>query len=147
MVTLEEMLLAPDVQPKVLDDCDSLIGQELSEKGGISGNAIKLAYKTVNTFKPDHIRYLMGEMLPQMVGQLEPFWADFQAAGGPEFGDYLAKRGGEVSEALLQVTDARAEGSGRPVMIKAYGSVRGSAAKHVEAALPRLGGMVGKYAS
>ena len=147
MATLEEMLLTPDVQPKVLDDCDTLIGQELSEKGGISGNAIKLAYKTVNTFKPDHIRYLMGEMLPQMVGKLEPFWADFQAAGGSEFGDYLAKRGGEVSEALLQVTDARAEGSGRPVMIKAYGSVRGSAAKHVEAALPRLGGMGGKNAN
>lgn len=147
MATLEEMLLAPEVQPKVLDDCEALIGQELSEKGGISGNAIKVAYKTVNTVKPHHVRYLMGEMLPLMVGKLEPFWTDFQAAGGSEFGDYLAKRGGEVSEALLQVTDARAESSGRPLMIKAYNSVRGSAAKHVEAALPRLGEMVGKYAN
>ena len=147
MATLGEMLLTPDVQPKVLADCETLIEQELSEKGGISGNAIKLAYKTVNTFKPDHVRYLMGEMLPQMVGKLEPFWADFQTAGGSEFGDYLAKRGSEVSEALLQVTDARAEGSGRPIIVRAYGSVRGGAAKHIEIALPRLGGMVGKYAN
>jgi hypothetical protein len=51
-----------------------------------------------------------------------------------------------ASEALLSVTDARAAASGRPTIIKAYGSVRGSAVKHVEAALPRVGDLVLKYA-
>ena len=49
-----------------------------------------------------------------MVDQLEPYWADFSTSGGSEFGDYLAKRGPEVSEALLSVTDARAAASSRP---------------------------------
>ena len=147
MATLEEMLLAPDVQPKVLDDCETLIEQELSEKSGVSGNAVKLAHKVVTSFAPGYYRKTLADLLPPMVAKLEPFWADFQTAGGSEFGDYLAKRGSEVSEALLQVTDARAEGSDRPIIIRAYGSVRGAAAKHIEIALPRLGGMVGKYAN
>jgi hypothetical protein len=85
-------------------------------------------------------------MLPLLVGKLEPYWADFSTSGGSEFGDYLAKRGGEVSQALLSVTDALAALSGRRVIIKAYRTVRSSAAKHVEAALPRVGDLVLKYA-
>jgi hypothetical protein len=144
--TLQETLLAPDTRPKLLADCYLLLEQEVSEKSGIAGTAVKLAYKTVNTFMPGHIRHMVGELLPQMLAELEPYWEDFSASGGSEFGDYLAKRGDEVSESLLSVTDARAAGSGRPVVIKAYGSVRGNARKHIEAALPQVGDLVLKYA-
>jgi hypothetical protein len=145
--TLQEILLAPDTRPKVIADCYMLIEQEVSGKSGVSGTAVKLAYKTVNTFMPGHIRHMVEKMLPEMVGELEPYWADFKAAGGSEFGDYLAKRGEEVSEALLSMTDARAAASGRPTIIKAYRAVRGSAVKHVEAALPHVGDLVLKYAA
>jgi hypothetical protein len=131
--TLQEILLAPDTQPQVMADCYTLIEQELSDKSGISGAAVKLAYKTVNAFMPGHVRHMVGVLLPDMVGQLEPFWVDFSASGSSGFGDYLVKRGDEVTEALLSV-------------IKAYGSVRGSAVKHVGAALPRVGDLVLKYA-
>jgi len=81
-----------------------------------------------------------------MAGKLKPYRADFNTSGGSELGDYLAKRGEGVSEALLLVTGARAAASGRPTVIKAYGAVRGGAAKHVEAALPHVGDLVLKYA-
>ena len=81
-----------------------------------------------------------------MLDQLEPYWEEFSTSGGSEFGDYLAKRGEEVSESLLSVTDARAAASGRPTVIKAYRSVRRNARKHVEAALPQVGDLVLKYA-
>jgi hypothetical protein len=144
--TLQEILLGPDTRPKVIADCYALIQQEISEKSGVSGTAVKLAYKTVNTFMPGHIRTMVGKLLPDMVDQLEPFWAGFSNSGGSGFGDYLAKRGGEVAQALLAVTDAKAGSSGRPAIVKAYGSVRGSAARHIEAALPRVGDLVMKYA-
>ena len=80
-----------------------------------------------------------------MTEELEPYWSDFGTSGGAEFGDYLAKRGDEVAEALLSVTDARAAASGRPTIIKAYRTVRGHAAKHVVAALPQVGAMVQTY--
>ena len=144
--TLQEILLTPDTQPKVIADCHTLIQEEISEKSGISGTTVKVAYKTVNTFAPGHLHYLLESLLPGMVGQLEPYWADFSASGGSEFGDYLAKRGDEVAEALLSVTDARAAASERATIIRAYRSVRGSAAKHVQAALPHVGDLVLKYA-
>ena len=145
--TLQEILLTPETQPQVTDDCFRLLEQELSDKSGVSGTAVKLAYKTVNAFMPGHVHHMVGKMLPDMVVKLEPFWADFRTSGGSEFGDYLAKRGDEVAEALLTVTDARAANSGRPTVIKAYRSVRGSGVKHVQAALPRVGDLVMKYAA
>lgn len=144
--TLQEILLAPDTQPQVTTDCYTLLEQELSDKSGVSGTAVKLAYKTVNTFMPGHVRFMVGALIPDMVVKLDPFWAEFRTSGGSEFGDYLAKRGDEVAEALLTVTDARAAASGRPAVIKAYRSVRGSAVKHVQAALPRVGDLVMKHA-
>ncbi len=144
--TLQEILLAPDTRPKVIADCYTLIEQEVADKSGISGAAVKLAYKTVTTFAPGHIRYMVESLLPQMVDELEPYWAEFSTAGGAEFGDYLAKRGEEVAQDLLSVTDDRAAASGRPTVIRAYRTVRGSAAKHVETALPHVGDLVLKYA-
>jgi hypothetical protein len=144
--TLREFLLAPSTKPMVIGDCYALIGQQVAQMSGVSGTAVKLAYKTVNTFKPGHIRFMVGSLLPEMVEKLEAYWADFTISGGSEFGDYLAKRSDEVAEGLLAVTDARAAESGRPTIIKAYGTVRGSAGRHIQAALPRVGDLVLKYA-
>ena len=145
--TLQEILLAPDNQPQVIADCYKLVEQEVASMSGISGTAIKVAYKTVIRFAPGHVRFMVESLLPQMVDNLQPFWADFNTSGGSDFGDYLTKRGEEVSDALLSVTDARAAASDRPTIIKAYSSVRGSAARHVEAALPQVGNLVTKHAA
>jgi hypothetical protein len=145
--TLREILLTPDTEPKVIADTLTLIDQELSDKSGVSAAALKLAYKTVTSFAPGYFHKTLRDLLPQVADRLQPFWADFRAAGGSEFGDYLSKRGEEVSEALLSVTDAMRARSNRATIIRAYNAVRGGARKHIEAALPRLGGLVMKYAS
>jgi hypothetical protein len=145
--TLAESLLSQDNRPKVIADCFTLIEQEVSAMSGITGTAVKIAYKTVNAFMPGHVRFMVGSLLPDMIGKLEPYWADFGSARGDQFGDYLAQRGEDVAEALLSVTDARAAASGRPTIIKAYGAVRKGAVRHVEAALPRVGDLVMKYAA
>ncbi len=108
---------------------------------------MRLAYKSVNTFLPGHIRRMVQSLLPQLVEKLEPYWVDFRASGSGEFGDYMAKRGEEVSQALLSVTDACAAESANPVVIKTYNTVRGSASRHVEAALPRVGDLVQTHAT
>ena len=145
--TLQQILLAPDTEPLVTADCLKLIEQEVSTMSGVSGTAVKLAYKTASTFASGYLKSTVEDLIPDMVAALEPYWADFSASGAAEFGDYLVKRGDEVSEALLSVTDARAEYSQRPAILKAYHAVRGGAARHVTAALPNLGSMVEKYAA
>jgi hypothetical protein len=146
MATMQDILLSPENKPHVMDDCLTLLDQEVASKSGISGTAVKLAYKTANTFASGYLRSMVELLAPDMIIQLEPYWADFTASGAGDFGDYLVKHGDEVSEALLAVTDKRAETSTRPAILKAYKTVRGSASKHVTAALPALGALVQKYA-
>jgi hypothetical protein len=140
--TLQEILLAPDVRPNVVADGVTLVEEEVSEKGLI----IKGAYKTVTTFASGIIHDAVDTLLPDMLVKLQPFWSDFNAAGGGSFGDYLVKNGEAASEALLSVTDERAKNSDRAPIRKAYNAVRPSGVKNVEAALPRLGALVQKYA-
>lgn len=145
--SLPELLLAPQTRPAVVADCCALIDQQVSEMSGISGTAVKLAHRAVVAFAPGHVKYIIETLLPQMADKLEPYWQEFRLSGGSDFGDYLSKRSDEVSEALLSVTDARAAASQRPVIIRAYKSVRGNATPHIKAALPAVGALVGKHAA
>jgi hypothetical protein len=144
MATLQQVLLAPEIMPHVVADVQTMIDGEINGKSGLSGTGLKVAYKAVTSFASGYYQSVVEAMLPDMVAQLEPFWADFALTGG-HFGDYLAKRGDEVAEALLSVTDQMARESERAVVVKAYNAVRGGAAKNIEAALPNLGALVQKH--
>jgi hypothetical protein len=144
---LSDILLEDGALKRIVADTQAVVEQELATKSGLSAGAVKLAYKAVTSFAPGYYEKTVELMIPDMLYQLQPFWADFQAAGGGSFGDYLAKRSEEVGPALLKVTDSMAEDSQRPVIVKAYRTVRGSAQKHIEASLPALGALVEKYAA
>ena len=115
MPTLQETLLAPGVRPHVIADCEKLVDREVAEMSGVTGTAVRLAYKTVRTFDAGHIPAMIETILPS------------------------------VAEALLAITDSRQRASSRATIVKAYKTVRGSAVKHVKAALPALGALVQKY--
>jgi hypothetical protein len=147
MGTLQETLLAPRIRPLVVADCELLVDHEVADLSGVTGAAVRLAYKTVRTFDARHIRGMIGSLLPDVSSALQPYWTSFttqQPASG-DFGGFLAAREDEVAEALLAVTDERRRLSERPAIVKAYNTVRGSAVKHVKAALPALGALVEKY--
>ncbi len=144
--TLQEMLFAPEIRSQLIADCQALVEQELATKSGMSATGIKVAYKAVTTFAPGYYQDVIVSMVPPIADQLQPFWADFNASGGSDFGDYLSKRSEEVTEALLSVTDSRAAQSQHASVVKAYTAVRGSAGTNIAAALPSLGAMLAKYA-
>jgi hypothetical protein len=147
MPTLQETLLAPDVQPHVVTDCAELVEREVAELSGVTGTAVRLAYKTVRTFDAGHIPAMIETILPNVASALQPYWESFTAEFpvGGDFGGYLASRDEEVAESLLAITDGRQRASSRATIVKAYKTVRGSAVKHVKAALPALGALVQKY--
>jgi hypothetical protein len=146
MATLSEKILTPEVEPKFAADCQALIDGEVGGSRGISGTAIKAAYKVAATFAPGYYSATIRSILPDMLDALEPFWADFLESGTAEFGDYLAKHGAEASDALLRVTDRMADVSGRAAIVRAYKLVRAGAGKNIEAALPALGALLQRYA-
>jgi hypothetical protein len=142
-MTLQESLLNPTNRPQVVKDCVALIDEQV----GDSGLIVKGAYKVVTTFKSGIIEDAVDTLVDDFVARLEPFHADFVAAGGGSFGDYLSARGPEVANALLGVTDDRAANSDRATLKKAYEKVRPSGAENIEKALPKLGKLVEKYTS
>ena len=149
MATLQEMLLAPDAQPRVVADSEALVTNQVAEMSGVTGAAIKLAYATVRKFDANHIHGMIETILPNVADALQPYWAQFSAEYTPssgDFGGYLASRDEEVSEALLAITDRRRDNSSRPTIVKAYNTIRGRAGKQVKAALPALGTLIQKYA-
>lgn len=148
MRTLQETLLAPGTQPRVIADCEKLVDKELADMPGVTGAAVRLAHKTVNTFDSGHIPAMIGTILPNVADALQPYWTGFAAdpaGNGGDFGVYLAGREDEVADALLAITDSRQRASSRATIVKAYKTVRGSAIKHVKAALPALGQLVQGY--
>lgn len=143
--TLAQMLLGPNTLPQVVSDCQALVDHEISSKSGVSATAVKMAYKAVTAFAPGYYQHALSAMLPGFTEQLEPYWHDFQYSGGANFGDYLAKRGEEVSESLLVVTDQLAGTSQKAAVVRAYKTVRSGASKNIETALPNLGDLIQRY--
>ena len=146
MPTLTEMLLAPGNRPKVIADCTQLINEEVDSKGGLTGLAVKGAYALVKAVKPGFINEAVDHMLDDFVKRLEPFWADAQAKNEP-IGALLNARAPQVADALLTISDDRAAKSTNNTLKKAYEKLRPTGKKHVEAAVPRIGRLVQKYAS
>ncbi len=145
--TLADILQADGAAQQINADCQALVEQELSVKSGVSATVLKASYKVATTLAPGWYESMIGRMVPKMMQQLQPYWTGFNSASGGQFGDYLVERGPEVAEALLGVTDAMAERSGRKTIRRAYGAVRGGAAEHIRSALPSVGALVEKYAA
>lgn len=146
VAALSESLLDDAKRPAFLADAVEVLDAEVSDKGGASGLAVKGGYAAVKKISPTIVPDALESLAPKLLEQLEPFWAEYTASGAGTFADLLAGKSDEVAEALLVVTDSRAEASTRPALKKVYSSMRGSAKKHVIEALPRLGDLVQKHA-
>jgi hypothetical protein len=146
MPNLNDILLVPGNRPKVIADCAKLIEEEVDSKGGLTGFAVKAAFAVVKAVKPGFVTEAVDHMLDDFVSRLEPFWADAQAKNEP-IGALLNARAGQVSDALLAISDERAAKSTNNTLKKAYEKLRPTGKKHVEAAVPRIGRLIAKYTS
>ncbi|KFZ83490.1 hypothetical protein ED92_06200 [Amycolatopsis sp. MJM2582] len=145
--TLKEILLDSSRRPAVVSDFEGLVDAEVSDKGGVSGAVVKTGFAAVKKIKPGIIPAAVDTLLDDFTGALEPFYGDYKAKGGNDFGAYLVGRSDEASDALLSVTDARAEKSSRDSIKKVYSKLRPNGKKNVEEALPRLGQLIDKHAA
>lgn len=145
MTTLLEKLPLPEKREAILDDCQRLLDAEVARKKGMGGLAIKAGYKVLKSFKPGAVRGSIDGLLDDFIGALEPFHADFAAAGQGTFGAHLKARTGEVAEALVGVTDQRADRSKHKTLVRGYRRLRPSAVRHVTEAVPGLADLFDRY--
>jgi hypothetical protein len=146
MPTLKDILLVEGNRPKVIADCAKLIEEEVDSKGGLTGLAVKAAFAVVKAVKPGFVTEAVDHMLDDFVGRLEPFWAEAQSKNEP-VGSLMNARTAAVADALLGITDERAARAQNQTLKKAYEKLRPTGKKHVEAAVPRIGRLIAKYAS
>jgi hypothetical protein len=145
MPTLPEILNSDAKKGSVVDDCCVLIDDEVSDKGGISGLAIKAGYAAVKGIKPGFVKHVVADLLPEFAAALDPIYQEGTAKSRPA-GEYFAANASRVADALLGITDAKAAKSKSGVVKGTYEKLRGSAKKNVESAVPRLGRLVQKHA-
>ena len=144
-VTLKAALLDSDKRGFVVTDLETLVDDEVKDKSGLSGGMIKTGYAAVKKIKPGIIWGAIDTLLDEFVEALEPHWTAYQASGTSGLGTYLAEHPQPVSEALLGVTDRRAEASNRQAVTSVYSKLRPKGQENVIAALPRLGAVMEKH--
>jgi hypothetical protein len=144
MGTLVDALTAEAKKKDVVKDCCDLIDAEVKEKGGISGLAIKAGYGTVKGIKPGFVEKAVEDLLPEFARVLDPIYADAKSQN-KEVSTYFSSNSERVADALLSITDAKAQRAKSGVAKSAYDKLRGSAKKNVEQAVPRLGKLIAKY--
>jgi hypothetical protein len=143
MSTLNELLAQPGTRTQVVADCEKLIEEEVGSKG-LMGIPIKAAYAIVKAVKPGFVPEVIDHMLDDFSSRLDPLYQQAKARNEP-VSAHFSSRPGEVAEALLAITDARAQRAKNQAIKGAYEKLRGSAKKHVEAAVPRIGRLIEKH--
>jgi len=146
MASLREQLGNGDKRQQVVDDACKVLDQEVADKGGISGLAIKGAYKIVQGVKPGFVREAVDGLLDDFLDALDPLYQE-AAAKKVNAGSYLRDNSSRAADALLAITDARAQRAKSQVVRGAYEKLRPMAKKQVEAAMPRLGDLLGRLAA
>lgn len=146
MATLREQAENPEKRKLIIKDALQVLDQEVDDKTGLGGMAVKAAYKLVKGISPGFLEQVVNHLLDDFLDAIEPMYRealDKQRAPG----DYLVEHKVRMANSLLGVTDRRAVNAQRAVIKKTYDKLRPSAQKHVEAAAPRLGWLLGRHAT
>lgn len=146
MPSLPEVLTQETKTQAVIDDCCALLDQEVGDKGGLSGLAIKAGYSAVKGIKPGFIRAAVHDLLPEFAQALDPIFQEAKGKGIAVSTHFMGNSS-RVADALLAITDERARRSQSGLVKGTYEKLRGTAKKNVEAAVPRLSRVIEKHTS
>lgn len=144
MATLLELLGTPPKRAAVIDDALRVLDAEVDDKSGLSGIAIKTAFKLVRGISPDFLRGTVDHLLDDFLKALDPIYQE-AVQRGIDARQHMTNNPSRVADLLLAITDARAARAKNQVVKKAYEKLRDGAKKHVEAAVPRLGDMFARH--
>lgn len=145
--SLEEALGEADVRPNIVNDTVRVIDQEVERKSGITGMALRAGYAFVSKLQGGQmVPKAVDGLLDEFASAIQPLHAAYQEQGGTGgFGPFLVARKAEASNALLAITDKRAERHDNRALVSAYRKLRPTAIRHVEEALPAVGGLIDRY--
>jgi hypothetical protein len=142
---LKELLGGETTRPRVIDEAERVLDEEVCGKSGLTGMAIKAAYRVVQSVKPGFVREVIDALLDDFLDAMDPLYQE-ALREGRQPGQYLEAHATRTADALLAVTDRRKDKAQRVAIRKAYEKLRPIAHKQVVAAVPRLARMVDRLA-
>ena len=145
VATLREIVLTEEKKPEVFADAQGLLDSEVKKKKGVSGLAVRAGYRLVKTFKRGFLKKVISDLMPEFCDALEPLHEKHLKMSKGSFSDYLQSHQEQVAEALLSVTDGKAEQSTNKTIKKTYHKLRGSAERNVKEAIPGLAVLLDKH--
>lgn len=146
MGALSEVIKDNSKRRAVVDDGVLAIEAEVKGKSGLSGMAVKGGYKVVKNLKPGFVGQALDHLLDDFAAKIDPFYDAYKASGQSDIVAYFKGRDQEIANALLGVTDARAQRARNKSVARAYGKLRPMAVGHVCEAMPRVAKLVEKHA-
>ncbi len=126
-------------------DCTQLIDEQVSAKTGLSGMALKTAYKVIKGLGHDYIPGAIGRLLPDTLSALNPIWTEATQNGDPVA--YLSQHSDRTADIILSTTDARIIKHGSGLVGSSYKQLRKSIKRDVVEAVPSLAKIINKHAS
>ena len=146
MPSLREQMGTGDKRNAVIADACQVLDAEVADKGGLSGIAIKGAYKIVQGVRPGFVKDAVNNLLDDFLDAVDPLYQE-AAQKKVSAGAYLQQNTTRVAQALLAVTDGRASKIDSAAVKKTYEKLRPMAQKQVEGAAPRLATLLEKHAA
>jgi len=146
MASLIDIAKDPEKRRAIVEDAAKLLDAEVGDKRGFSGKAVKLAFRAVKGVSPGMIPMSIDALLDDFCAQIQPFWEGSQTAGKGTR-SYFHANSDAIAQALLHITDARAQRSSQRVLKSAYSKLRNQAVKHITESMPRLADLVERHAS
>lgn len=145
-MSVAEKMLTPPVRQQVIAEATKVLNAEVADKRGLTGVAVKGAFKMVRGVKPGFVPQAIDDLLDDFVPKLLPFWETWKAEpGGKTCQQHFVANAGAVADSLLSITDGRAKNSTNRVLVKAYSKLRPMGRDHVMASMPRVGALIEQF--
>ena len=149
MKTLKEIISDPKTYQSVIKDSLKVLDDEVSRKSGLTGIAIKGAYKLIKKVQGGRaLEKAIEALLPEFIETLEPYFERYQKdKPGVSLESFLEPDFHDIADGLLSVTDRKIREVDNNVVRNTYQKLRPKAKKEVVASLPALARMIERYTS
>ncbi|QPK79173.1 hypothetical protein G7Y31_00050 [Corynebacterium lizhenjunii] len=144
MANLSQLLEQP-TRDAVVADLAAFAEDTIASQSGLTGMALKGTVAAAKKVDGAVVAKGIGKLLPDILGDLQPYWQDFEASGQTDFGAFLQPRAQDVTDSIMAVADRNAESINVAALSKAYSSLRGKAAKFVTPVVPELGRIIAAH--
>jgi hypothetical protein len=144
MGALSDAIKDPAKRKAIIDDGVRVVEQEVANKRGMSGMAVKAGFKVVQGVKPGIIGEALNMFLDPFSEKVDPYYDRCQEQGG-NLRAYFVANADAIADDLLGIVDAKAERAKHRTLKKAYFKLRPQGKKHTVEAMPAVAGLVERH--